>query len=68
MIDSPIETAPPSPPPPVTITNKDSLLPLLEAGDDTYQAVHSLWDDALDFSEPDSEDEEDEEEEDEEQD
>ena len=40
----------------------------LEAGDDTYQAVHSLRDDALDFSEPDSEAEEDEEEEEEEQD
>jgi len=38
------------------------------AGDDTYQAVHSLWDDALDFTEPDSEEEEDEEEEEEEQD
>jgi len=40
----------------------------LEAGDDTYQAVYSLWDDALDFSEPDSEEEEDEEKEEEEQD
>ena len=35
-----------------------TVLQSLEAGDDTYQAVHSLWDDALDFSEPDSEDEE----------
>ena len=39
----------------------------LEAGDDTYQAVHSLWDDAVDFSEPDSEEEEEEEEEEDEE-
>ena len=41
-----------------------------ETGDDTYQAVHILWDDAVDtdFSEPDSEEEEDEEEEDKKQD
>ena len=38
-----------------------TVLQSLEAGDDTYQAVHSLWDDAVDFSEPDSEEEEDEE-------
>jgi hypothetical protein len=30
----------------------------LEAGDPTYHAVQSLWDDAGNFSEPDSEDEE----------
>ena len=34
----------------------------LEASDDTYQAVHSMWDDAVDFSEPDSEEEEEDEE------
>ena len=45
-----------------------TVLQSLEAGDDTYQAVHSLWDDAVDFSEPDSREEEDEEEEEEEQD
>jgi hypothetical protein len=42
------------------LTNLQSL----EAGDDTYQAVHSLRDDTVEFSEPDSEEEEDEEEED----
>ena len=45
-----------------------TVLQSLEAGDDTYQAVHSLWDDAVDFSEPESEEEHDEEEEDTEQD
>ena len=45
-----------------------TVLQSLEAGDDTYQAVHSLWDDAVDFSEPDSEEEEDKEDEDKEQD
>ena len=35
-----------------------TVLQSLEAGDDTYQAVHSLWDGAVDFSEPDSEKEE----------
>ena len=44
-----------------------TFLQSLEAGDDTYQAVHNLWDDAVDFSELDSEEEEDEEEEEEEQ-
>ena len=38
-----------------------TVLQSLEAGDDTYQAVHSLWDGAVDFSEPDSEKEEEEE-------
>ena len=28
-----------------------TVLQSLEAGDDTYQAVHSLWDEAVDFSE-----------------
>ena len=45
-----------------------TVLQSLEAGDDTYQAVHSLWEDAIDFLEPDSEEEEDEEDEDKEQD
>ena len=40
----------------------------LEDGDDTYQAVHSLWDDAVDFSESDSEEEDEAEEEEEKQD
>ena len=31
-----------------------------EAGDGTYQAVHGLWDEAVDFSELDSEEEEEE--------
>ena len=34
-----------------------TVLQSLETGDDTYQAVHGLWDDAVDFSEPESEDE-----------
>ena len=37
-----------------------TVLQSLEAGDDTYQAVHSLWDEAVDFSEQDSEEEEEE--------
>ena len=40
-----------------------TVLQSLEAGDETYQPIHSLWDDAVDFSEPDSEEEEEEEEE-----
>ena len=34
------------------------VLQSLEAGDPTYHAVQSLWDDAGNFSEPESEDEE----------
>ena len=37
-----------------------TVLQSLEAGDDTYQAVHSLWDEAVDFSEQDSEEKEEE--------
>ena len=37
-----------------------TVLQSLEAGDDTYQAVHSRWDEAVDFSEQDSEEEEEE--------
>ena len=37
-----------------------TVLQSLEAGDDTYQAVHSLWDEAVHFSEQDSEEEEEE--------